>query len=534
MIRKRGQHGLWRLRSLMAPRSMRTRTALSASLTVVVAVTLCATVMTKIVQARIGEALQERAQTHVESIAAKFGVDFEYGADTHTREAMTMALEDPRVGFITIERASGGTIATGVENERLWLAYNRAVGEVGASWTETPIVGALRQGRGVIGAYAEERVPIMEAPGRAGVRIVIGYTEPELLALIVKLRRAGALTAAAVALVVTPLALLVAAGLIRPLSRMTRAAEQFAKGEVPETLPETGPAEIASLSRSLNLMINQLSEAHLALMRVNKGLEETVYERTKELRRVNQILEAQIRDKNDFLRIVSHDLGAPLRNIAGMTALLIDAHGEQLPEDAVHRLERIAANVEIETEMLNDLLELSRTMSTPARSSDVKSERVAREAAYVFEHELRNKSILLKIEDGMASAHVDASRLRTVFQNLIDNAIKYMGDSPARQITVGAERRDGRVLFFVSDSGPGVPEEDRDRIFQLFRRGTASSKVEGKGVGLAAVRSIVESWGGRIEVQPSSDGGSRFVFTAPAALGEGGEIANVRETAPGR
>jgi signal transduction histidine kinase len=109
----------------------------------------------------------------------------------------------------------------------------------------------------------------------------------------------------------------------------------------------------------------------------------------------------------------------------------------------------------------------------------------------------------------------ERARLRQVFQNLIDNAIKYMGDGISREIHVGCDVRAGEAEFYVRDTGIGIEAEDLSKVFVVFRRGknTQAQNVAGKGVGLASVKSIVETYSGTIWVDSAVGQGSTFRFT---------------------
>jgi signal transduction histidine kinase len=117
----------------------------------------------------------------------------------------------------------------------------------------------------------------------------------------------------------------------------------------------------------------------------------------------------------------------------------------------------------------------------------------------------------------------ERARLRQVFQNLVDNAIKYMGDGspsqggegPIKEIHVGCTVRADEAEFYVRDTGIGIDPEDMDKVFYVFRRGkgAAVQNVSGKGVGLASVKSIVETYNGSIWVESRLGEGSTFRFT---------------------
>ena len=106
-----------------------------------------------------------------------------------------------------------------------------------------------------------------------------------------------------------------------------------------------------------------------------------------------------------------------------------------------------------------------------------------------------------------------------MFQNLIDNAIKYMGDGPTREIHIGCQVRPTEAEFYVRDTGMGIEPDDIEKIFFIFRRGSnpATRDITGKGVGLASVKSIIETCTGNIWVESQPNQGSTFRFTINGA-----------------
>jgi signal transduction histidine kinase len=212
---------------------------------------------------------------------------------------------------------------------------------------------------------------------------------------------------------------------------------------------------------------------------------------------------------------VSHDLNAPLRNIAGMTSMLLNKHRETFSEDVIHRLERIAKNVEVETDLISELLELSRIKTRRQTMEKVDPEAIVRDLEGVLEEDLRSRQIALVIDTPLPKLTAERARIRQVFQNLIDNAIKYMGDRPVREIHVGATPGPDETRFYVRDTGIGIAADEVDKVFHIFRRGhsAAVQKVPGKGVGLSSVKSIVEMYSGSIWVESAPGVGSCFNFT---------------------
>src|SRR5205085_4930750 len=129
-----------------------------------------------------------------------------------------------------------------------------------------------------------------------------------------------------------------------------------------------------------------------------------------------------------FLRAVSHDLNAPLRNISGMATMLLMKNREKFDEDIIHRLERIQKNVQVETDLISELLELSRIKTRRQKMETVDLRHMVEELGGMFENDLKSKQIQLIVDTPLPSLSCERARLRQVFQNLIDNAIKYMGD----------------------------------------------------------------------------------------------------------
>ena len=273
----------------------------------------------------------------------------------------------------------------------------------------------------------------------------------------------------------------------------------------------TANAALGTLNDALNGANARLSDA-------NRGLEEKVAARTAELEAANRRLSGEIADKEDFLRAVSHDLNAPLRNIAGMAAMLLAKHGASFDPDVVRRLERIQKNVQVETDLIGELLELSRIKTRRQELERVDVAALVADVGGVFEQDLQSRGIALVVDGPLPPLMAEQARVRQVFQNLIDNAIKYMGERPdqPREIHVGSVPGPGaEASFYVRDTGLGIEADDLDKVFHIFRRGrnAAASNVPGKGVGLASVKAIVEMYNGTIWVESTVGQGSTFRFT---------------------
>ncbi len=319
-------------------------------------------------------------------------------------------------------------------------------------------------------------------------------------------------------LVTIPLAeVLVGRLLVRPTRWLARATRRLAQGDLSVRVPCDRTDEIGLLARSFNEMAERIQAQHVQLKQSNERLEVEVARRTAELHLVNQRLRTQIEDNEEFVRAVSHDLNAPLRNIAGLVTMLTMKWGGELPDAVVSRLQRIRANAESETELISELLELSRIRSCPQRRTPVDTGKLFEQIRSSLEFELKTKDITLSVQDGLPTLMAERNRLRQVFMNLIDNAVKYMPARPDASIAVTYKLAGEEHIFLVTDNGPGIDPEDQRKIFTVFRRGGGHNGVPGKGVGLTTVRTIVQGYDGRIWVTSELGKGATFHVALPVA-----------------
>ena len=273
------------------------------------------------------------------------------------------------------------------------------------------------------------------------------------------------------------------------------------------------PAELGlfdSVGRLLGLFIER-TRAEASLRELNLELERRVLERTHALQTSNRDLEA-------FSTSVSHDLRAPLRAIHGLSEILLEDFAAALPGEAKKLLESIHASGGRLRKFVDDLLAFSRLERDALRRAHVELDPLVRSVCdeLLVGRELGDRLELRVLPLG--SCHADASLLRPVWTNLIDNALKYARGRERIVIEVGRELRGGEVVYYVRDNGVGFDMKYADRLFGVFQRLHAASEFEGTGIGLANVRRIVERHHGRVAASSELGRGSRFEFTlGPAA-----------------
>jgi len=160
------------------------------------------------------------------------------------------------------------------------------------------------------------------------------------------------------------------------------------------------------------------------------------------------------------------------------------------------------------------LLELSRVGRIMNEPEEVPLEEIARAAASLVQGRLMARGVRVKIAPRLPHVFGDRARLLEVVQNLVDNAVKFMGDQPDPLIEIGVRYDNAQPVFFVKDNGIGIDPRYHDKIFGLFDK--LDPKSEGTGVGLALVKRIITVHGGRVWIESAGLGtGTAFCFTLP-------------------
>ena len=192
-----------------------------------------------------------------------------------------------------------------------------------------------------------------------------------------------------VLLLTFPAVYLIVYRIFSPIRQLVVATESIAQGNWDTAVAVDRPDLIGTLSRSFNQMVRQVKHQREALADANRDLEKKVTQRTAQLETANNRLSSEIAEKEDFLRAVSHDLNAPLRNISGMATMLLMKSREKFDDEIIHRLERIQKNVEAETDLISELLELSRIKTRRQKMEPVNVTELVTDIGAVLENDLR-------------------------------------------------------------------------------------------------------------------------------------------------
>lgn len=350
-------------------------------------------------------------------------------------------------------------------------------------------------------------------PNGDSLSIWTSPTDPDATSPLGRLLRLYLLFTAALILLVTYIAL--TRLIVRPVENLTRASERLASGTNAANVPVAGAAEVARLAVSFNRMAAELRAEKQALVERLKELEHT----TRELRNAQDhlIRSEKLASVGRLSAGIAHEIGNPLAAILGLLELL--EMGGMSADEEREFLRRIRNETERIHGIIRELLDYSRTRpeaADPNARADVIE--VVEEAVKLVspQKDLRNITIERRFAD-VPMVRAAAHELTQIVLNLLLNAADAVGGEGS--ILIEVEEHDGRVRLSISDTGPGIPEAVRDKLFEPFV--TTKPAGEGTGLGLAVCQSLVERLGGRIRAENLAHGGARFVvelLCADAAL----------------
>ena len=225
-------------------------------------------------------------------------------------------------------------------------------------------------------------------------------------------------------------------------------------------------------------------------------------------------LEANNAELERFTYTVSHDLKSPLITIRGFLGYLEEDAKNQEFDKMQDDIQRISKAAERMQQLLNELLKLSRIGRIVNPPKEIQLHELVDDIVQMMETRLQGANIEVEIDPNLPTIYGDKPRMQEVFTNLLDNAVRFMGDQPNPRIEVGFRQDEEETVYFVRDNGIGIDPRFHDRVFNLFEKLDAAS--EGTGIGLAITQRIIEQHGGRIWIESEGEGkGSTFCFTLP-------------------
>jgi len=289
------------------------------------------------------------------------------------------------------------------------------------------------------------------------------------------------------------LALLALWYITRNLSNITSTMDRFRSGDYTARIVEGETGDFKKLAVHYNAMAQQISE------------------------NIEKIKSVEVL-RRELIANVSHDLRTPLSVIQGYLETLQMKAGNISAEQRDKYLGHIHESSKRLTGLVNQLFELSKLESNqikvnkePFLVHELADDLVQR---YSLQAEKKNVKIRVRREDNLPAVYADVGLVERVFQNLIDNALKYTPEGGF--IELRFFNTDGGVEVEVADNGPGIPEKDQKHIFERYRKSTGDQQVQGTGLGLAIVKKILDIHQSTIQVISAPDEGCRFQFQLPA------------------
>jgi PAS domain S-box-containing protein len=247
------------------------------------------------------------------------------------------------------------------------------------------------------------------------------------------------------------------------------------------------------------LDVTALKHAQRELADANLLLEHRIQDRTEQLAEANIELRA-------FAHTIAHDLRAPLRNVQGYAAALLEDEAATLSAAGERFLRRILAVSQHMDRLVTDLLAYSQLARAELRLQPVELDRVVQLALGDMEMQIAAAGARIEAASQLPAVLGNEAVLVQVFENLIGNAIKFVAPDVTPHVRIDAHVNADAAWVRIADNGIGIPEDKRERVFDVFERLHGEDQYQGTGIGLAIVKKGVERLGGTIRVEPAPAG----------------------------
>lgn len=248
------------------------------------------------------------------------------------------------------------------------------------------------------------------------------------------------------------------------------------------------------------------NEAAIAI--ANARLYDALYRKEKGL-------ESRLRQLEHLAETLAHDLKGPGERMEGLASLLLAEYGRRLDDRGSRWLRMMEKNGRDLIERVHDILEVSRVGARPEAVEAVDPSVMIQDVLKARAGEIERGRVRVEVDDRLPLVACHRAYFNQIFDNLISNAVKFSVERADPVVCIEARRKDDRILFSVSDNGPGIPSRQRDRVFEPFVR-LNPNVAKGSGIGLSIVRRIVELYGGRTWIEPNEPAGCRVCFSLPA------------------
>jgi signal transduction histidine kinase len=233
-------------------------------------------------------------------------------------------------------------------------------------------------------------------------------------------------------------------------------------------------------------------------------------------RRVEEELRLRNEELEEFSHTISHDLQNPLTIMRGYAEVAQQASTGGDPGLESESLEHIIQSTQKLSSLIESLLAYAQAGRPEGQIARVNPGEMIEDILAEYRENIREKNVTISVQESFPIILADPYKLRQVLSNLIGNAFKYLGDNPEPRIELGATEAEGWVTVYVRDNGVGIHYEEREAVFEPFKRSDTVDSP-GQGIGLSIVKRAVEGWGGKVWVESAPGEGSTFSFSASAS-----------------
>jgi signal transduction histidine kinase len=404
--------------------------------------------------------------------------------------------------------------AEGLEAIGVYAADGRPLARIGepSAVAALPASAPNREGTADV-ATAHGRALAVLVPRRSGAVVAIVRTDDDSAHTTPLLRLLALYTALVALALLTATYSALTRLIVRPLDALANAAERVANGARQLAVPRSAVRELGELGQSLHTMTARLIAEEDKLL----GKIDEVEHATARLRETQaQLVRSErLASVGRLAAGLAHEIGNPIAALIGLEDLLLA--GGLTPEEERDFLQRMRRETDRVHRILRDLLAFARpsTARDDAREPGSVEAAVHDTAALVMPHPaLREAELELDVHAELPPVTLSREQLVQVILNLVLNAADAVG--PGGHVRIEASRAAAGVRLSVSDDGPGIAPEVRERLFEPFV--TTKEVGKGTGLGLAVCRGLVEAAGGTIDLDPSVTRGARFVVELPAAV----------------
>ena len=295
--------------------------------------------------------------------------------------------------------------------------------------------------------------------------------------------------------------------LANPIAGLAEVARQVSRARdySVRAVPAGEHDEVSVLIDAFNDMLAQIQQRDTALLQAHQELEQRVEERTRDLL-------ASVKELEAFSYSVSHDLRGPLEIMSGFSYMLQKNYAAQLDPNGRESIEGIRSAVRRMSELIDDLLNLSRVSTSAMEREPVDLSAIAKSVMAELRRSQPERKVDVLIEP-TEKIWGDPRLLQIAVENLLRNSWKYTSKHEHAQIVFGERHTNGRRLFFVRDDGAGFDPELAGRLFKPFQRMHSTAQFPGSGVGLATVQRIIERHRGEVWAEGAVEKGATFYFT---------------------